>query len=162
VGGSPEAVDAEPAARLHLGELEGAIADDAGAQQRRRLGVAEHGRERVREALVDDRVVGESAVGVIAGELGALAKVLAARAARLARAARGAKPGDADAVSGPEAVRVRTGTLDAPDDLMTRHDRRPHRRQLALDDVQIGPAHAARADAYEHLARSRRRCGPLL
>src|SRR5205807_9622416 len=144
---SAEAIDAEPIARLHLAQLERAVADDARAEERRGLGIAEDRRDRVREALRDDRVVGEATVGVISGELGVLAKILPPAPARLAESTGMTKPGDAHTVAGPEAPRARARALDPTDDLMARHDRRPDRRQLALDDVQIGATHRTGADA---------------
>src|SRR5205814_5557458 len=108
------------------------------------------------------RVIGESAVGVIAGELGALAEVLPPAAAGLAGAARPAEPRDPHAVAGLKAPRDRSRALDPADDLVSGHDGRPRGRQLALDDVQVGAAHAARAHADQDLARAGRRRGASL
>jgi hypothetical protein len=44
--------------------------------------------------------------------------------------------------------------FDGAHDLMAGHDGRPMRRQGALDDLQVGPADAARAHRNEHLART--------
>jgi GNAT superfamily N-acetyltransferase len=42
------------------------------------------------------------------------------------------------------------------------HERQLRARELAVDDVQVGPADAARADAQQHLPCSGRRLGELL
>jgi hypothetical protein len=156
VGRGAESVDAESAARLDFTQLERPIADDARAEKRRGLGIAEDRRNRVREALRHHRVVGEAAVGVIAAELGMLAEVLASALTRLAESTGVAQPRDAHTVAGLEAPCARAPALDSTDDLMARHDRWPDERELALDDVQIGAAHAARADADQDLAGFRR------
>src|SRR5262245_20821838 len=159
VGRGAEAVDAEPPARRNVAALERAVADDPRAEQGRRLGVAEYGRQRVGERLRHHRVVGEAAVGVIAGELRSLAEVLAPAPARLAGAARPAKPRDPDAVPGVEAAGFGAHGLDPSDDLVARHDGRAKEWQVALDDVQVGAAYAARDDGNQDLVRTRRRRG---
>src|SRR5206468_634075 len=156
VGRGAEAVDPELAPRTHLAAPESPVADDTGAEQRGRLGVAEHGWNRVGERLGGHRVVGEATVGVIPSELGALAQVLAPAAARVAGSTRLSEPRDAHALARLEAPRAPADPLDAADDLMARHDRRADERQLAFDDVQVGTAHAARAHAHEDLVGRRR------
>jgi hypothetical protein len=47
--------------------------------------------------------------------------------------------------------------LDGPDDLMARDDRQLRRREFAVDDVEVGAADAAGADADQDLARQRDR-----
>ena len=44
---------------------------------------------------------------------------------------------------------------DDADDLVSRHERQLGLRQLAIDDMQIGAAHRARADLDQDLARAR-------
>ena len=156
-----EAVHAEAATGAHGGQRERAIADDARAQQRRRLHVAEHRGNRVRVLLVHHGVFREAAVGVPAGELGALAEVLAIRRAVEARPARVAQPRDADPIALAEASRVAAARHHAADRLVAGHQRRAQRRQLALDDVEVRATDRARADPDEDLARARRGHGHL-
>ena len=75
VGGGAEAVEADP-----LGVADQAqrpVADQPGAEQRRRLLVRVARGDREAEALVGDRQLGVAAVDVVAGEAGAVAEVLA-------------------------------------------------------------------------------------
>ena len=97
VGGGAEAVEADPLGLA--GQAQRPIADQPGAEQRRRLLVGIAGRQREAEALVGDRQLGVAAVDVVAGEAGAVAEVLAARAAVAALAAGPAQPGHADPVA---------------------------------------------------------------
>ena len=55
-----------------------------------------------------------------------------------------------------------TQALDPPDRLVPRHQRQLGRRQLAVDDVQVGAADAASRDPDQHLARARQRNAALL
>ena len=64
MGRPAEAVDAEPTALGNVGSAQGAIADDAGAEQRRRLDVVEAIGQRVGVVLLDQRVVGVAAVEI--------------------------------------------------------------------------------------------------
>ena len=107
VRGSTEAVDAEPATVGDQRPFERPVADDAGAQQRRRRDVVEHRRQAVGVLLRDDRVLGVPAVVVPSGEAWRQAEVLAAGRAEPARATRAPQPGDADAVAGGEPAGVR-------------------------------------------------------
>ena len=74
-----EPVDAEAAALGEVGPLQGAVADDAGAEQRRDLDVVERLGERVGVGLVDHGVLGVAPVDVPAGEARVEAEVLASR-----------------------------------------------------------------------------------
>lgn len=76
VGGTSEAVDAETPTRLQFRATERSITDDPGAQERRGLFIAENMRDWVGVALIDDGLLGISAVGVPSGETGLDAEVL--------------------------------------------------------------------------------------
>src|SRR2546430_17046558 len=93
------------------------------------------------------RVVREAAVGVVAGDLGALAEVLAARRAVRAGAARAAQPREAHARARLKARRPGARALDPADDLAAGNDRRPDERQVALDPGEAGATDAAPAMA---------------
>src|SRR5437867_650600 len=155
VGGRAEAVDAEPAAGRRLAPLERPVPDDARAEERRGVGIAEGRRDPIGERRGRDRVVREAAVGVVASELGALAEVLAARRAVRAGAARAAQPREAHARARLEARRPGARALDPADDLVAGNDRRPDERQVALDEVEVGATDAARADPDEDFVRAR-------
>ena len=154
VRGGAEAVEPEP---LRVaGHPQRPVADQAGAQQRRGLAVAEAVRQREAEALVGHRVLGEAAVDVAAREARPHAQVLAPAAAVPACAARPAEPRDAE----PLARRL----VDA-DDLMPEHDGRAGSRAPPRP-ARAGPcgrprrrgraAAAAPAPAPGRAARARR------
>src|SRR3989442_1127572 len=54
-----------------------------------------------------------------------------------------------------EFAHARTDAIDAPHDLVTRHDRLRGARQLTVEQVQVGPADAACRDAQSQLAGAR-------
>ena len=100
------AVDPEPAAVGECGAAQGAVADDAGAQQRRGGIVVEGVRERVRVALVDDGQLREAPVGVPAREARLEAEILRAAAAEPAHPTGVAQPGDPDVCADREPRRA--------------------------------------------------------
>src|SRR5205085_492588 len=89
-----EAVEAEPLAVAR--QPQRAVADQPGAEQRRRLLVGIALGDREAEALGGDGVLRVAAVEVVAGEPGRVAEVLAAAAAVAARPVRPAEPRDAE------------------------------------------------------------------
>ena len=143
-----------------------AVADDAGAEQRSCSHRRHAGRETVDEPGRRDRVLGEAAVHVPAGEERVLAEVLLPAPAEAAGLVGLVQPRHADAVADGERrrargaarrdeVRARPERHDLADDLMTGDDGRAVRRQLALEDVQVGAADAAGQHPQEDLARTR-------
>ena len=79
VGGGAEAVEADP---LRLADQpQRPVADQPGAEERRRLGVGVDVGDREAEVLGGDGELGVAAVDVVAGEAGVLAEVLAPLAA---------------------------------------------------------------------------------
>ena len=67
------------------------------------------------------------------------------------------EPRNADAISGKQLRYAVADVLDDTDDLVSRHQRKIVHRQLAVDDVQIRPADAARAHLHKHIAGQRDR-----
>ena len=119
VGGRAEAVQPDP---LRVaGEPQRAVADEPGAEERRRLLVGVAVRDREAVALVRDRELGVAAVEVVAGEAGAVAEVLAAGQAEATLAARPARA----RARRPALRRSKRSppTDDLADDLMTRDER---------------------------------------
>jgi hypothetical protein len=157
VGRRPEAVQAQPprVPRHH----QRAVADQPGAQQRRRLGVAVARGQGEGVAVVGDGVLGVTAVDLVAGEAGVRTEVLAARAAVRASAARPAEPRHAHAVARREALDALALADDGADDLVAEDERQPGVGQLAVGHVQIRAADATGVDPDQHLigARLRRR-----
>src|SRR5581483_4654309 len=117
------------------------------------------------------REFGVPSIDLIAREQGRVAQVLSPLGAVSASAAGVPEPGNAHTVAFAEARDARPHLLDPADNLVPGDDGKLRIRQLAIDDMEIGPAHAAGGHAYEHLARSRlalgdvphlqRRAGPL-
>ena len=142
VRGRTEAVQPEPHAVA--GQPQRAVADQPAAQQRRRLEVRVPVGQREDEALVGDRVLGVAAVDVAPGEARVLAQVLAARAAVRARPVGPAEPRHADA----------RAVLGRAHDLVPEDQGQVAGRDLAVADVQVGAADAARVDPDLDLPRA--------
>ena len=139
-----EAVQTE--ARGVAGETQRAVTDQPAAQQRGRALVGEVVGQRQAEALIGDRVLGEAAVDVAAGEPRVQAEVLAPGGAESAVAIGPAKPRDADAPT----------ILGLADDLVAQDNRQFGGMNLFIAQVQIGAAHPARLDLQQQLAGPRR------
>ena len=147
-------------------EPQAAIPDDAGAEQRRRGHGGHAGRETVDEPGRRHRVLGEAAVHVPAGEQRVVAQVLVPALAEPAALVGLVQPRHADPVAhgerrrllvaaGVDAVGTRPEGGHLADDLVAGHHGRAVRRQLALQDVQVGAAHATGQHPQQHLAGSR-------
>ena len=150
-----EAIQREPPARRQIAPLEGPVANDAGAQQWRRIHVPEDRREVVRKCLGDNRVLGVAAVGMVAGELRLFAEVfVAGRAERTVSAGR-AQPSAADPLSDSRGEAAFAQGVDAAHDLVAGNHRHVLPRQVALDDVQIGSANRAAAHLDADFTRAR-------
>ena len=143
------------------GELQRAPADQASAKQRRGLDRVEVLGQRKDKIRLGDRMGGVTAVPGIAGEQRRIAQVFAFAPAIRTMPARVAEPGHADARAELEADPF-ADRLDAADDLVARHNGQLWVWQLAVDDVEVGPANAASLNPHANLARSRRGVRPLL
>ena len=97
----------------------------------------------------------EPAIAIPARELCELAEILAPVQAAWAMSARAREPSHSHPLPTLPARDADTERFDTADDLMARHDRQVPRRQVALRDLQIRPAHAARGHAQADLARAR-------
>src|SRR5262249_29522479 len=73
-----------------------------------------------------------------------------------------AEPRHADPLADGEAGDDGSDRRYPADDFMTRNNRQLRLRKLAVDHVQIGPAHSASCDFNEQVAWSRRRSRPPL
>src|SRR5690606_15025514 len=120
----------EPAAGLRHAER--AVADQAGAKQRRRLHVAGPLRNAKAVGCVGDRILGVAAVDLVAGEARPVAQVLMAAHAVGADSAGVAEPRDADAVARRELRHAAAELVDAADDLVAGDD-----RALGMPEVAV-------------------------
>ena len=125
------------------GERQRAVADQAAAQQRRRLLVGELVGQRQAEALVGDGQLGVAAVDVAAGEAGVDAQVLAPA---------GAVAGTSRRSSRATARRRGARPRCVADDLVAEDHRQLGRLDLVVAQVQIGAADRAGPDRQQQLA----------
>lgn len=129
-----------------------AIADQAGAQQRRRLDVAVLLRQVKAVAAVGNGALRETAVYRVAGKTGIVAKIFPRRQAVAAMPARVANPGHAHPVSEDEPRHAHAEPGDRADDFVTWNDRLFGMLELMVNQMKIGAAHAARVNIDQNLA----------
>jgi hypothetical protein len=144
----------EPDPLRVAGAAKGAVADQAGAEERGGLHVGRGGWQREAVALVGEAQLRVPTVQLVAGEARRVAEVLVPGQAEAAGAARPAEPRHADAVARREASRARD---DLGDDLVPEDERELGLRELPVRDVQVGPADAAGKDAKQGLPLGRHR-----
>ncbi len=140
--GRAEAIETEcpPVAGHH----QRAPADQARAEQGRCRGVAAAVTERIGVVSIDHDVGGVAAVARIAGELGGIAEVLAPAQAVAAVMAGATQPPHADSQAQSGRGDARPQFVDNADDLVPRNQWQARLGPLSVQDVQIGPADAAR------------------
>src|SRR5450830_299042 len=155
VESEPRPAEAGGAAR-EARQAEGAVADDAGAEKRRRNDVGESFGKLVDEIRLGQDRRGKAAVDGPSREFGGVAQVFTAAHAEAAGAAGPVEPPDPDAPA-EERFGARPRADDRPRDLMAGNHERPYDRELALDDVEIRPADSAGRDLHEDLAGARSR-----
>ncbi len=150
-----EAVEPETLSRGHAGQPEGAVADHAGAEQGRRLGVREGFGKPVGEVLVDDHELLIAAVGVEPGEANVFAEVFLSSPAVEALAARPVEPGNAHAVARSPSADAGAGGFHGAHDLVAGNDREFGKRELPFHRVEIGMAEPTGVDADQDLLVAR-------
>ena len=105
-------------------------------------------------ARVGDSRAGIAAIDLVAGEARVIAEVLLATPAIEARAVGPAEPRHADAVADGEALRALAEARHPAHDLMPEDEGQFGLRKLAVENVEIGAAHAASRNLDEDLAGS--------
>ena len=125
------------------GQAVGPVADQPCAQEWRRLHVRKAVGQREAVALVGDRLLREAAVDVVAGEARLGAEVLPPAQAVVAAAAGPGEPRHSEPLSHGKPLRALPQRAYGPDDLMAEHERHVRSPELAVQDVEIGAAHAA-------------------
>ena len=131
-----------------------APADQARAEQRRDGDVVAGLAERKAIAGVRDEMRGKAAVAGVAGEARAVAQILVVIPAIETFAAGVAQPGNADPFADLQVNYTGTKRIHPTDDLVSGNNRIGDVRQVTIDDMQIGAAHAAGADLDTHLTRT--------
>ena len=91
-------------------------------------------------------MLGVAAVDVVAGEPGAVAKVLATTEAIATFAAGPTQPGNPDSIADSEALRPLPRPDDTANDLVSRNKRQLRLRQLTIEDVEVGATNATGVD----------------
>ena len=137
------------------GHAQRAVADQAGAHQGRRLGVAHIAGDGKDIAVVGHHVVGIAAVQMIAGVAGGPAQVLASRQAVGAGAAAEAQPRHADPLAFGEPLDAQAQRRHPADDLVAGDEGQFRLGQFAVDDMQVGAADPAGRHPDEDLAGRR-------
>src|SRR5205823_2433477 len=136
------------------------------AEERRKIDIVVFIRQGKTISRVGDGELGVAAVDVIASKFSFIAKILPVRSTISAFAVGPAEPWNADTISNRKVRGAsRTGVglalnrfadlFDAADDLVAENQREFGIRQFAIDDVKIGPANAARANANKKLSPAR-------
>jgi hypothetical protein len=98
---------------------------------------------------------------VVSGEAALLTEIFAVALAVGAGAVRGVDPGYPYAVACIEGMDARSKGIDHADDLVSGNDRKPRKRQFAFDDVKVGAADGATANAETDFPASRFRSGQI-
>src|SRR5215469_1582954 len=120
---------------------QGAVADQSGAHQRRGLDISIAPVDRKAIPLIGNGELGITPVDLIPGEPGAIAQILTSASAIFANPASPAEPRHSDPVAGYKAVGRLTLLDHNADDFMPGDKRQFGINELAVDDMQIGPAH---------------------
>ena len=143
MGRRPEAEEPEAAAGLDAAQAQRPEADDAGAEERRRLDVAHPAGEGEREVAPGGDPLGVAAVDGPPAEVGQLAQVLAAGSALPAPPAGAGQPREPHPLA---------GSRDPPDDLMPGDHGSLSHLDVARHDLKVCPAHATGRHLDDHLA----------
>ena len=156
VSGRPEAVDTEvlDVRGLHR-QPPGTIADEAGAQQRRRLGVAVALGQGEDVPFIGQVVLGEPPVQGVPVELRLVAQVFPSRPAVGALAAGPAQPGRPHPLAHAPSLNSLPHRHDLPHDLVPGNHRQLGVGKFAVYEVQVRPANGAVPHPEQHLPRSR-------
>src|SRR5690606_7632648 len=105
-------------------------------------------------SMVSYRELGIAAVRVVPGEPGLIAEIFIARKAAVTCATGPCEPGYADPVTDAEPADFRPERDDPADNLMARNQRKLRFRKLAIQNVQVGTAHAAGRHLDHNLSRA--------
>jgi hypothetical protein len=87
-------------------------------------------------------------------EASSLAEIFSTRSAVSALTTGPSQPRDSDAVANVKTLHSFAKPLDSADNFMAGNQGKFGLGQLAIDNVQIGPAYRTRSDAHEHFVRT--------
>jgi hypothetical protein len=143
--------------------LQGAVADEAGTEQGRCVGISIiRGRgKRETEAFVRHRQLGVAAVHLVTGKPGTITEVFPAAAAEGAVTIGPPEPGHADPLADLESPSAGACRSYCTHDFVAEDQRQSGMGEVAVAYVKIGTADAAGADSEENLPWSRGRIRQL-
>ena len=119
--------------------------------------IVERLRKRKNKVRPGNCVFSISAIHVVAGIARAETQILAASPAERAGAIHVTKPCYSDPLPNLQSRNTSSDLINPTNDLMARNHRSSMQRQIALDDMDIRPAHRTNADPYSHFVRRRLR-----
>jgi hypothetical protein len=151
----PKPVDAKSAAGRKLGPKKRAIADDSRAEEGRRLHVGERVRDRIHVILIRNDIRCKATFHVPTSEGGRGTEVLTPSSAIAANSTGAREPRHANALSNAKACRAISKLVDYSNNFVTRRHEGVLRREIALGQVQIGPADTTRPHRDPKLRRTR-------
>ena len=138
------------------------VADQSGAEQRRKPIGFSVLREGEAVAGFGDGVIGVPALDLVAGKARVIAEIFASGMAKTAVAARMPKPGNADPLPDLQVANILAERRDPSHDFMAGNDRQIRFGQFAVDHVQVRPADTACLNGNQNLVPPWRRDGQLL
>ena len=147
MGGGAEAVHADAPAVAQ--QPVGAVADQAGTEQRGGLYVVETFRDRKTVVGIGAQVLGKAAVHLVAGVTSLVAEVLAPTLAVIAVAATAAQPGYTHPVAAVKARYIAPQFFNNTHDLVSGNERQCRLGQLAIHHVEVSAADAAGLHAQQ-------------
>jgi hypothetical protein len=136
-----ESVDAKPGGRRCHPIC--TVTNQAGTQERCDMYIVVRNWKRKAEGGIGNGEFGVPAVELVPGVPRIRAEVFPIFPAEVTDAARPAKPRNADARAWHQRGHLTADGLDSSDDLMTRNNGNRGIREFAIDEVEIGAAHAA-------------------
>ena len=152
MSGCAEPIHPQPLTGAYPPQAQRPEADDPRAEQRRGSRVGKSVRDRDRELLMHQGVLGVATIDIVAREPSLIAQVLFTRQTIRASAAGGVQPGNSYAITSAEPVDPRSHGFDATHYLMPRHHRESVAGQLSFDDMQVGVAYPAGQDPQQQLS----------
>ena len=130
---------------FHFGHAEAAKPNNAGAQQRSGLEIAQSGWQRKCKVSTCAGIFRVTAMHVITGKRGGITKIFKTLPAIPTSSIHATHPGDAYSGTAKKIGRARV--YDFPDDLVSWDHILAAKRQFAFHDVQVCSTNAARSDA---------------
>lgn len=157
--GCAKAEQSDAVSRFNAGDTQTAKADDARAEERSRMEVVEFRGKLKNKVAARLGILGVTSVDGVSRKDPGVAKIFELAAAVGANPVYAADPGNSDA--GAERQVGRSTADNVSDDLVTGDEGLLLQGQIAFDDMQVGAAYAASANAQQNLTWRGLRLGRL-